>query len=81
MTFAQDIIVTMAMCGALGLVLRRVVGFARARTGAPKCASCASGACAPVPVLPASSVPASTLPLANPDQPVSRPLVFIRSSR
>ena len=71
MTLAQDIIVTLAMCGALALVLRRVVGFARAKATPPKCAACESGACAP-----------ASAPSASPqDQTASRPLVFMRSAR
>lgn len=70
MTLAQDVVVTLAMCGALAIVLRRLVGFARTTQSAPKCASCASGACAPAAASPAPSAQAG-----------SHPLVFIRSSR
>lgn len=73
MTLAQDIIVTLAMCGALAIVLRRVIGFARAKA-TPKCAACESGACAP-----ASTPPAS--PVSPQEQTASRPLVFMRSAR
>ena len=71
MTFTQDIVVTLIMFGALALVLRRVVGFARTKSSAPKCAACDSGACAPA-VAPSSPIP---------DQSGSKPLVFIRSAR
>lgn len=66
---AQDLIVTLVAGGALTLVARRALGFARATTAAPKCAGCASAACAP----PATASDAG--------RSVEHPLTFVRSSR
>ncbi len=48
-TLFQDALVTVMALAAVALLLRRLVGTVRPRSGAPACAGCASGtaACTP----------------------------------
>lgn len=72
MTIAQDVVVTLVAAGALGIVARRVLGFARTSAGAaPKCAGCESSACAPAPASTASDA----------GRPATHPLVFVRAKQ
>jgi hypothetical protein len=75
MTFGQDVIVTLVALTALAIVLRRLVGFARAKAASPKCAGCESSGCAPVPSAPDAS---ASVPAAATNRH-SHPVVFLRS--
>lgn len=68
---AQDLIVTLVAAGALALVARRLLGFARAKGSAPKCAGCESSTCAPAPASTASDA----------GRPATHPLVFVRAKQ
>lgn len=65
----QDAIVALAALAAAWVVARRVIGFAAAER-TPKCANCASGACAP------ASPSAGSI-----GRPAEHPLVFIRPTQ
>ena len=81
MDLLQDVVVTVVALAAVGILFRRLFGFARpaADGAAPACANCpsAAGAChTPTP----NPVSAST-PGPSPSQGVEHPLVFVRPSR
>lgn len=67
----QDAIVALTALGAAVVVARRLIGFAAPDTS-PKCANCASSACAP------SASPSPTGSTASPGVPAAHPLVFVR---
>lgn len=73
----QDVIVALTALGAAVIVARRVVGFAAAETS-PKCANCASSACAPSPS-PLPRVSSAGAPSSG--GPAAHPLVFVRPSQ
>ena len=77
MDLLQDVVVTLVALAAVGILFRRLIGFARpgADGAAPACANCpsAAGAChAPAP---------SSASTPGPSPGVERPLVFVRPSR
>ena len=79
MDLLQDVVVTVVALAAVGILCRRLFGFARpaADGAAPACANCPStaGACHTPAVSPLS---AST---PEPSQGVEHPLVFVRPPR
>jgi hypothetical protein len=77
MDLLQDIVVTLVALTAVGILFRRLVGFARpaADGAAPACANCPSAAATCHTPAPSS---AST---REPSQGVDRPLVFVRPFR
>ena len=79
MDLLQDVVVTLVALAAVGILFRRLIGFARPASdgAAPACANCPSAAraChtpASAPLSPATPAPPSG---------VERPLVFVRPSR
>ena len=79
MDLLQDVVVTLVALTAVGILFRRLVGFARpaAAGAAPACANCpsAAGACH----TPAAALVSTSTPV--PSSGVERPLVFVRPSR
>jgi hypothetical protein len=69
LTSVQDFVVMLVAFGAGALVARRVLGFAKSESGAPKCANCETGACAPAPTA------------SDAGRPARHPLTFVRSTR
>ena len=79
MDLLQDVVVTLVALAAVGILFRRLIGFARPGPdgAAPACANCpsAAGACHS----PASAPMSTSTPV--PSSGVERPLVFVRPSR
>ena len=75
MDLLQDAMVTLVALGAMGLLFRRVLGFARPAPGAaPGCANCPSAATSCHP----ATAPA---PIDGRPEPSEHPLVFVRPSQ
>jgi len=77
MNLLQDVVVTLVALAAMGILFRRLIGFARpaADGAAPACGNCpsAAGTChTPAPL-------SASTPEASPGG--ERPLVFVRPSR
>ena len=77
MDLLQDVVVTLVALAAVGILFRRLIGFARpgADGAAPACANCpsAAGACH-APAITSASTP-------GPSPGIERPLVFVRPSQ
>ena len=77
MDLLQDVVVTLVALTAVGILFRRLIGFARPATdgAVPACGNCPSAAKAcHTPALSATST-------LGPSPDVERPLVFVRPAR